>query len=47
MRRIVARLARGPGLVLGRRGISLTHGGISGGLGRIRVIVGLGRGGPI
>lgn len=47
MKRILARFASGPGSLLGRRGIRVTPGGISGGLGRIRVMVGLGRGGPV
>ena len=47
MNRILARLARGPGSLFGRRGISLMPGGISDGLGRIRVMVGFGRGGPV
>lgn len=47
MYRILARLARGPGLLFGRRGISLMPGGIKGGLGRIRVMVGFGRRSPV
>ena len=47
MYRILALLARGPGLLIGCRGFSFVPGGIKGGLGRIRVMVGFGRGGPV